>query len=150
MRDNKMTKLSTNNPFVFAKPVPPDAFIGREYELNSVLNRILKGGSYLITGQPRIGKSSLLQKVSSLILESSDENKTFIPVSITRVISSSNFTEQDFFRHIIKSINEITNVTKSDNESDGYFEFIRFLKLLSAENKQVVLFNTFAKNEVKK
>ncbi len=49
------------NPFFYGPPVPPDQFIGREWELRRITSRIVsQGQSTAIVGEPRIGKTSLL------------------------------------------------------------------------------------------
>lgn len=50
------------NPFIAGGPVPPECFIGREREVNAILNRLVaaRPGSSAIYGEARIGKTSLL------------------------------------------------------------------------------------------
>jgi hypothetical protein len=50
------------NPFLYGNPVFPNNFIGRQFEIKRIVNRIKGyGQSTAIIGEPRIGKTSLLQ-----------------------------------------------------------------------------------------
>jgi hypothetical protein len=55
------------NPFIAGGPVPPERFIGREREVNAILNRLVavRSGSSAIYGEARIGKTSLLHYLKS-------------------------------------------------------------------------------------
>ena len=55
------------NPFIAGGPVPPERFIGREKEVNAILNRLTQTlpGSSAIYGEARIGKTSLLHYLRS-------------------------------------------------------------------------------------
>lgn len=55
------------NPFIAGGPVPPERFIGREREINAILNRLTdtQPGSSAIYGEARIGKTSLLHYLKS-------------------------------------------------------------------------------------
>ena len=56
-----------HNPFFYGNPVPPDQFIGRRRALRRVVNRIINHGqSTAIIGEPRSGKTSLLDYVKAL------------------------------------------------------------------------------------
>ena len=45
--------------FIYGRPVFPGEFIGRQDELNTIFDRISKGESTAVVGEPHIGKSSL-------------------------------------------------------------------------------------------
>ncbi len=48
-------------PFIVGNPVPPEHFINRRREVRQAVSRLLNGGqSSAFTGEPRIGKTSLL------------------------------------------------------------------------------------------
>jgi hypothetical protein len=50
-----------HNPFLHGNPVPPDQFIGRRRALRRVVGRIInQGQSTAVIGEPRSGKTSLL------------------------------------------------------------------------------------------
>jgi len=60
--------MPPRNPFIFESPVTGPHFIGREREVNMVLDRISNHarGSIALTGERRIGKTSLLHTIASL------------------------------------------------------------------------------------
>jgi hypothetical protein len=51
-------------PFTYGRPVQPGEFLGREAELRTIFNRLRNGESTAVTGEPQIGKSSLLLKLA--------------------------------------------------------------------------------------
>ena len=54
------------NPFITGNPVPPEKSIGRQREANTILS-LLAGpgrGSSAVSGEPRIGKTSLLHYIA--------------------------------------------------------------------------------------
>ncbi|MEB3339274.1 MAG: ATP-binding protein [Okeania sp.] len=53
------------NKFFPNKPVPPDKFVGREYELNTIFDQIINRGLISIHGSSGIGKTSLLNYIKS-------------------------------------------------------------------------------------
>ena len=54
------------NPFVFTAPVSGADFLNRKKALRRVLTAIHQGGSVLVTGEPRMGKTSLLLHLQTL------------------------------------------------------------------------------------
>ncbi|MGQ9613181.1 AAA-like domain-containing protein [Chloroflexus sp.] len=48
------------NPFIFGNPVRGKTFVGRQRAQRQVLTALNQGSSVLITGEPRMGKTSLL------------------------------------------------------------------------------------------
>ena len=69
MRSGEPKKtFGLKNPFILGSPVPPTHFIGREREVRTILEN-LRGpgkGSSAISGERRIGKTSLLHYLESL------------------------------------------------------------------------------------
>ncbi len=53
-------KLIYRNPFIYGRPVRPDELVNRKSELTTLLNRLMNRESTAITGEPHIGKTSLL------------------------------------------------------------------------------------------
>jgi len=58
--------MSRVNPFIYGRPLRPNEFFDREGELKSLWNRILTNQSSAVTGEPMIGKTSLLLKLSDM------------------------------------------------------------------------------------
>jgi len=56
-------KLFTINPFIHGRAVKPPEFVGRKQELKDLFSDLIEGRSTAITGQHRIGKTSLLYNV---------------------------------------------------------------------------------------
>ena len=54
------------NPFIYGRPLRPDEFFDRKYELDSLWGRLLTNQSSGVTGEPMIGKTSLLWKLSDI------------------------------------------------------------------------------------
>lgn len=51
-------------PYIYGRPVRPKEFLGRTAELRAVFNRLRHGESTAVVGDPHIGKTSFLLKVS--------------------------------------------------------------------------------------
>ncbi len=58
----------SNNPFVVGKPVPPEYFVGREYEIAVSFSQISQRGHLAIWGAPGMGRSSFLDLLASPII----------------------------------------------------------------------------------
>jgi predicted Ser/Thr protein kinase len=56
------------NPFIYGKPIPPEYFVGREEEVTACFNTLAGPvrGSIAISGEPRVGKTSLLTYVAQI------------------------------------------------------------------------------------
>lgn len=56
------------NPFIYGKPIPPEYFVGREEEVTACFNTLAGSvrGSIAISGEPRVGKTSLLTYVAQM------------------------------------------------------------------------------------
>ena len=55
-----------SNPFFYGNPVPPDQFLDRRRELRRITGRIVnQGQSTAIVGEPRSGKTSLLEYLTA-------------------------------------------------------------------------------------
>lgn len=51
-------------PFVYGRPVRSHEFLNRENEIRTILNRLHQSESTAVSGEPRIGKTSLLLKLA--------------------------------------------------------------------------------------
>jgi hypothetical protein len=52
-----------SNPFIFGGPIHGEAFLNRKRELRRLATRLQQGGSAVITAEPCMGKTSLLQRL---------------------------------------------------------------------------------------
>ncbi|HNT76400.1 MAG TPA: AAA-like domain-containing protein [Anaerolineae bacterium] len=126
------------NPFVFTTRIQPDKFIGRKRELLYLLNTTYHGGSNFVTGQPRIGKSSLLLKLQSEVEKNSPMGDLLLmPV----FIASSNFSSNDFPRNFWQLVS--TTISESTGEKpaqfDSTFQMQRYFERIGKSNKRVIL-----------
>lgn len=64
-RERHRRALAIHNPFIVGNVVPPDQFVGREKEIDTIFSHILKGGHMIISGERRMGKTSLLRYLTS-------------------------------------------------------------------------------------
>lgn len=71
------------NPFTPGVVVPPDRFIGRAYELRTILARLENLLSVSIVGEARIGKSSLLRYLEARLPQLLAEKGRYLAVYIS-------------------------------------------------------------------
>jgi len=57
--------LARQNPFVVGRPLSPAEFVGRERELRNIFSAVLSHNPISISGERRMGKTSLLHQVAS-------------------------------------------------------------------------------------
>jgi AAA+ ATPase superfamily predicted ATPase len=95
------------NPFIVGGSVSPERFIGREREVEAILDRLAgpAPGSIAVSGEMRIGKTSLLHYIhSSQAAEKwdlSSEKCAFVFVDTRTIVP---FTPDSFWRYILKSL----------------------------------------------
>jgi hypothetical protein len=95
------------NPFIVGGPVPPERFIGREKEVKDILDRLTNPahGSTAISGEARIGKTSLLHYIASPEVAKKwglpPENYTFIFMDHHNLVP---FSPTGFWRYILRSL----------------------------------------------
>lgn len=93
-----MVDNTTLNPFLCEGPVPSDRFIGREAEINTILDLIAHSerGSSAIAGEKGVGKTSLLNYISaSEVLKKwnlSPEWCTFVKIDCQTITSPMEMT----------------------------------------------------------
>ncbi len=59
-----INNIPARHPFIYGRPVRGDEFLSRESELSTIFNRLYHGESTVISGEPHVGKSSLLLQLS--------------------------------------------------------------------------------------
>jgi hypothetical protein len=136
------------NPFIFGSPVPPERFIGREEEVKAILDRLVSPApsSTAVSGEARIGKTSLLHYISSLEIAAKwrlpPEKCTFIFVDSQTIVP---FSQEGFWRYILKSLAEckayeskyIEGLLQGDDV--GGFELGVLFDRIARDGKLVVL-----------
>lgn len=70
------TKLLINK-FIYARPVTPEEFLGRDKEIRRFFSRLTTGQSIAIIGQPNIGKTSFLNYILDIIKRQNFCDKLF-------------------------------------------------------------------------
>jgi len=94
-----------SNPFFYGNPIPPDQFLDRQRELNRAVARIVnRGQSTAIVGEPRSGKTSLLEYLSA----SEKQAELFENVGVRLVFSyldaetfTGEFSQAQFWEHAL-------------------------------------------------
>ena len=128
------------NPFIFSGPVPPTHFVGREREVRMIFDQIASParGSVGISGDRRIGKTSLLQYVCDpTIIESwglSLDEYIFVYLDCQSIGS---FTPSRFWQRILallqrqardialtSLVDTIEDILKKDSIGDTDFEIV--------------------------
>jgi AAA+ ATPase superfamily predicted ATPase len=95
------------NPFIVGSPVPPERFIGREREVRAILDRLANPahGSTAVSGEMRIGKTSLLHYISSPEVAKKwgllPEKCMFVFVDGQAIVP---FSKEGFWHYILKSL----------------------------------------------
>jgi len=107
------------NPFFYGNAAPTDCFIGRRKELRRVIGRLMKyGQSSAIIGDPRVGKTSLLNYLSSQDIRSDlygDKADRWHFFQIDLTMLESHCTPARFWEHALNPIKE-----QIEKESEDY------------------------------
>jgi hypothetical protein len=136
------------NPFIFGSPVPPERFIGREEEVKAILDRLVSPApsSTAVSGEARIGKTSLLHYISSSEIAAKwrlpPEKCTFIFVDSQTIVP---FSQEGFWHYVLKSLAEckvyeskyIEGLLQGDDV--GGFELGLLFDRIARDGKLVVL-----------
>jgi tetratricopeptide (TPR) repeat protein len=95
------------NPFIFSDPVATERFIGRKREVRTIFDRLANPtpGSTAVSGETRIGKTSLLHYISSPKIAKkwglSPEKCTFIFMDGQTIAP---FSPLEFWHYVLKSL----------------------------------------------
>jgi hypothetical protein len=95
------------NPFIYGRPVMGNEFINREAELSTIFNRLRNGESTAISGEPHIGKTSLLLKLADQTTQQAylGGDAQSLTVSYMDMHSiSSNYTSTSFWKQVLDSL----------------------------------------------
>jgi hypothetical protein len=60
-----MKENLSKRPFIVGAAVPPDMFVGRKREIMRLVRRVVNGQSVAVYGEPRCGKTSMLDYITS-------------------------------------------------------------------------------------
>ena len=126
-----------DNPFVFDRPVEPSRFIGRKRELKRLLGAVDRTGGRVVTGQPRIGKTSLLKKLLDYIASNFVDEK-ILPILVTSGHLGSDISPSDFWNYVIKFAGE-TFKENPKGRAISFLELDKFFRSLDVANKKIIL-----------
>ncbi len=103
----------SNNPFVVGKPVTPEFFVGRKYEIAVSFAQISQRGHLAIWGGPGIGKSSILELLASpAVWEEHGLEPSEAVIALLSCENINPFTPSSFWR-------EVLSVMKDNLESES-------------------------------
>lgn len=134
------------NPYIAGEPIlKSELFFGRDEIVKKILS-ILHNNSVMITGERRIGKTSLLLQLKKQLQTTSDPDYFFIPI----FIDLQGVEQWEFFRALTHdildqagdSISTLPLKIQGQNVDYGYREFNAdfrlMLRQLSAQHPQIV------------
>ncbi|MEH1802853.1 MAG: ATP-binding protein [Nostoc sp.] len=102
----------SNNPFVVGKPVTPEFFVGRKYEIAVSFAQIFQHGHLAIWGGPGMGRSSFLELLASpAVCEEHGLDPSEAVIALLSCENINPFTPSSFWR-------EVLSVMKDNLESE--------------------------------
>lgn len=105
--------MLSKNPFVVGKPVPPEFFVGRKYEIAVSFAQISQRGHLAIWGGPGIGRSSILELLASpTVWEQNGLQPSEAVIALLSCENINPFTPSSFWR-------EVLSVMKDNLESES-------------------------------
>ncbi|TEU17016.1 MAG: ATP-binding protein [Anaerolineales bacterium] len=140
--------LDYRNPFIVSSPVPLERFIGRKRDVKAILDRLAGPApdSTAVSGEVRIGKTSLLHYISS---PKTAEKWELSPEKCTCIFVDSQtiapFSPMGFWHYVLKSLaarkvhdtGYISSLLKEDDV--GGFELGELFDRIAGDGKLVVL-----------
>ncbi len=121
----KQLDTSLHCPFVYGGPVSYDSFIGRRKELRTIVSRLINNGqSTAITGDPYVGKTSLLNYLSSQETRAKlygNEADCWYFSNIDLQMLPGQFTQAQFWEHALNPLKRhIEQQTADSKLADHY------------------------------
>ncbi len=95
-----------SSPFIVGRVVHPDEFVNRRQEIRRAVSLILTGQSLAFTGEPRIGKSSLLSYLESQRDLYGKAVERMVLVSIDAQSLEDDFTLANFWERVLDPLVE--------------------------------------------
>lgn len=136
------------NPFSYGSVVSVDAFLNRRSIIRRVVSRILAGGqSSALVGQPRIGKTSVLDYLSSPVLRQKlygDKGSYLIFSFVDSHLLGSTFTSAQFWEYALEPF----KVQIEESHTDNFLLLERYSKCKGANFSNFSLESLF--KELKK
>jgi len=100
--------MTIKTPFIYDRPVRGDEFVNREREVRGIFNDLYLGVSTVISGEPRIGKSSLLLQVANETVQRDylgDDVNKFVFVFINlNLVDREDYTASMFWQEALSKL----------------------------------------------
>jgi hypothetical protein len=97
-----------SNPFYYGNPVPPEQFLGRRRELRRIIGRIInQGQSTALVGEPRTGKTSLLQYLAAPAYRTKlygAEGKQYLFSYLDAQTLGGKFSQEEFWKYVLQPL----------------------------------------------
>jgi AAA+ ATPase superfamily predicted ATPase len=96
-------------PFIYGRPVRQDEFLNRHSELSTIFSRVYNCESTVISGEPHIGKSSLLLQLTDETVQRNylgDEVGRFVFVPLDLLPVESDYTPATFWEEALEPLKE--------------------------------------------
>lgn len=146
MRNN----IPPRHRFIYGRPVSNDEFLNRDSELGTIFNRIYHGESTVISGEPHVGKSSLLLQLCQPDIQrdylGQDANKCiFIDLDLHAI--GTQYTPAVFWQEVLEHAlqklyrnSAITNLAqRAANKGYARRPLERFFKHIGQRGGRLVL-----------
>jgi hypothetical protein len=96
------------NPFFYGNPVPPEQFLGRRREIRRITGRIVnQGQSTAIVGEPRTGKTSLLEYLAAPQMSVKlygQQGKQFLFSYLDAQTLGGQFSQAEFWEYVLRPL----------------------------------------------
>lgn len=107
------------NPYFYGAPVPPDLFVDRRREIRRVVDRIInRGQSTAVVGEPRSGKTSLLEYLSIPNRRAEifgAEGKRLLFSCLDAHTLGAQFSQAQFWEYCLRPLGELTLAASADS-----------------------------------
>jgi hypothetical protein len=133
--------VDMENPFVFGNPVRGTSFVGRQRERQRLHRALQQGRSTLITGEPRMGKTSLLLAVKNDIEGFPESERSH--VCYLDAYALTGWRVPQFWQAALESIRHLPSVRQAydsaKREQFGTFLLERLFLQLEKEDRKLIL-----------
>jgi hypothetical protein len=117
-----------SNPFFYGNPAPPDQFIDRRRELRRIVGRIVnQGQSTAVVGEPRSGKTSLLEYLAApeaRKLYSACEKRLVFSYLDAHTLGGQ-FSQAQFWEYVLRPLHERAIVPRPDSPLARAYQMCR-------------------------
>jgi len=117
----------TSNPYIVGPPIiDPKYFIGRQRILNEILAGI-RNNSFLIHGERRIGKTSLLYQIVHRIRALEDDKYKILPIMVNLQKFSGRRTSKNFYTNLAHEMAKaVYTKVKRDKVLEAEYDYNKF------------------------